>query len=377
MIQTKKESGRRTSELGCISSLGVSLWLASCGGPLQKNVTREASMKHQEDGAGTHSLRVCRYQKEGEPAVALYGEDGIVDLEALYSVYSAPTQDCLAPPENWGDSLAFLPHGTHAGLAAELASFYPTLEVEQLARLRGDEASVQILPPLSPPSKFFLLAGNYAAHIEEGGGTAAQPGKTFPYVFWKPPTTTMRGSGQPVILPAISPESIDWEIELAVVIRKRCKKVSASQALDVVAGYAIVNDISNRRFRPNPDRKERPRDSFFDWLHGKWFDGFAPIGPCITSARSIPDPQVLPLQLKVNGKIRQDSNTAKMIFPVADIIAFISSYVTLEPGDVISTGTPAGVGHPKRVFLEAGDLLETEIEGIGILRNPVVSEPPS
>ncbi len=288
-----------------------------------------------------------------------------------------PTQDCLAPPENWGDSLAFLPHGTHAGLAAELASFYPTLEVEQLARLRGDEASVQILPPLSPPSKFFLLAGNYAAHIEEGGGTAAQPGKTFPYVFWKPPTTTMRGSGQPVILPAISPESIDWEIELAVVIGKRCKKVSASQALDVVAGYTIVNDISNRRFRPNPDRKERPRDSFFDWLHGKWFDGFAPIGPCITSARSIPDPQVLPLQLKVNGKIRQDSNTAKMIFPVADIIAFISSYVTLEPGDVISTGTPAGVGHPKRAFLEAGNLLEAEIKGIGILRNPVVSEPPS
>ena len=377
MMHEKEEGGRSTSWLGGLCSLGMILWLAACSGPAQENITREASMKHQEGSAASHSLRVCRYQKEGKPAVALYGEDGIVDLEALYRAYSTSARSSLAPPQDWTDSLAFLPHGTHADLAAELAAFYRRQEAEQQQRLRRDEASVQLLPPLAPPSKFFLLAGNYAAHIEEGGGTAAQRDETFPYVFWKPPSTTMRGSGQPVILPAISPDNIDWEIELAVVIGKRCKKVTSSEALEVVAGYTIVNDISNRRFRPNADRKERPKDSFFDWLHGKWFDGFAPIGPCIASAGSIPDPQVLSLQLKVNGEVRQDSNTAKMIFPVADIIAFISSYVTLEPGDVISTGTPAGVGHAQRLFLKAGDLLEAEIEGIGLLSNPVVSEPAS
>lgn len=378
MIAPSRKSGPQTKPaFHRLLGLGIILGLTGCEGPPQENVTREASMQYQEKTAGTDLLRICRYRKEEGPAVALYQEDGIVDLESLYRFYAASNLDSPAPPEEWKDSLLFLPHGSHAELAAQLAAFYRTLDAEQQAGLRREETSVQLLTPLAPPSKFFLLAGNYAAHIEEGGGTAAQRDEAFPYVFWKPPTTTLTAAGQPVVLPSISPDTIDWEIELAVVIGKRCKKVPVSEALESVAGYTIVNDISNRRFRPNPNRKERPKDSFFDWLHGKWFDGFAPIGPCITSARSIPDPQVLSLRLKIDGEIRQDSNTARMIFPVAQIVAFISSFVTLEPGDLISTGTPAGVGHPKKMFLEAGDLLEAEIEGIGVLHNPVVSEPAS
>ena len=134
----------------------------------------------------------------------------------------------------------------------------------------------------------------------------------------------------------------------------------------------MVNDISDREFKPNPDRAERKNDGFFDWLHGKWHVGFCPTGPCITSADAIPDPQKLQLTLKVNGELKQDANTALQIFPVAAVIEFISSYVTLEPGDIISTGTPAGVGNTKGTYLKAGDKLEAAIEGIGVLKNTMV-----
>ena len=139
-----------------------------------------------------------------------------------------------------------------------------------------------------------------------------------------------------------------------------------------VAGYTVVNDISDREFKPNPEREERKNDGFFDWLHGKWHDGFCPVGPCVTSAETIPDPQKLQLTLKVNGELKQDSSTALQIFPVAAVIEFISSYVTLEPGDVISTGTPAGVGNAKGTYLKAGDKLEAAIEGVGVLKNTMV-----
>jgi len=138
-----------------------------------------------------------------------------------------------------------------------------------------------------------------------------------------------------------------------------------------VAGYTVVNDISDREFKPNPGRTERDKDSFFDWLHGKWHDTFCPMGPAVLPADEQPDPQTLKMTLKVNGEIEQDASTADMVFPVAAIVEFISSYITLEPGDVISTGTPAGVGAAKGKFLKAGDVLEAEIEKIGLLRNPV------
>jgi 2-keto-4-pentenoate hydratase/2-oxohepta-3-ene-1,7-dioic acid hydratase in catechol pathway len=189
----------------------------------------------------------------------------------------------------------------------------------------------------------------------------------------KPPGTTLTHPGDPVRIPAVSPDKIDWEIELGVILGRRCRNVSERDALACVAGYTIVNDISDRGFRPNPHRIKRPKDGYFDWLHGKWHDTFCPMGPCVVSAADVADPQSLSLRLTVNGHVEQDASTAEMVFPVAAVIEFISSFVTLEPGDIISTGTPDGVGMAKNKFLKPGDVLEAAISGIGVLRNPVVA----
>jgi 2-keto-4-pentenoate hydratase/2-oxohepta-3-ene-1,7-dioic acid hydratase in catechol pathway len=152
--------------------------------------------------------------------------------------------------------------------------------------------------------------------------------------------------------------------------------VSEAEALAHVAGYTICNDISDRKLRLNPARQPREKDRFFDWLHGKWHDTFLPMGPCVLSADAVSDPQQFPLKLKVNGQVMQDASTAQMVFPVAALVAILSGFVTLELGDVISTGTPSGVGFARKppVFLKAGDVLEATIEGIGTLRSPVEAE---
>lgn len=188
----------------------------------------------------------------------------------------------------------------------------------------------------------------------------------------KPPLTTLTNPGDPVRIPEVSPDHVDWELELGVVIGRRAKGVSEAEALDYVAGYTVINDISDRKFKPNPGRAEREKDGFFDWLHGKWHDTFCPMGPCVLPSDECPDPQQLHLTLKVNGEVEQDGSTAEMVFPVAAIVEFISNFVTLEPGDIISTGTTAGVGSAKGKFLKSGDTLEAAIEHIGVLRNPVV-----
>jgi 2-keto-4-pentenoate hydratase/2-oxohepta-3-ene-1,7-dioic acid hydratase in catechol pathway len=187
----------------------------------------------------------------------------------------------------------------------------------------------------------------------------------------KPPLTTLTNPGDPVKIPAVSPNSIDWELELGVIIGKRCKAANESDALGYVAGYTVVNDISDRKFRPNAGRANRDKDGFFDWMHGKWHDTFCPMGPCVLPADELDDPQSLHMTLSVNGQVEQDASTAEMVFPVAAVVAFISSFVTLEPGDIISTGTPSGVGAAKNRFLKAGDRIEARIENIGVLRNPV------
>jgi 2-keto-4-pentenoate hydratase/2-oxohepta-3-ene-1,7-dioic acid hydratase in catechol pathway len=233
---------------------------------------------------------------------------------------------------------------------------------------------VELLVPIPRPPKLLLLAGNYAKHIEEGGGVAAQRAETFPYVFMKPPTTTLTDPGKPIKIPAGSPDHIDWEMELGVIIGRRARHVKEADALKYVAGYTVVNDISDREFHPNPQRKVRDKDGFFDWLHGKWHDSFCPLGPCVVSADAIPDPQKLDMKLTVNGKVRQDSSTANQIFPVAAVIEFLSSFVTLEPGDIISTGTPAGVGNATGTYLKPGDRIEATIRSIGTLVTPVVAE---
>jgi 2-keto-4-pentenoate hydratase/2-oxohepta-3-ene-1,7-dioic acid hydratase in catechol pathway len=293
-----------------------------------------------------------------------------VPLAAAARQYEQTTHQQLTLPAS-DDLLVLLPHGAASDAARQLWGWIERQGNGLSANARLPLAQVQLLVPVPRPNKLFLLAGNYASHIEEGGGVAAERAETFPYVFMKPPTTTLTHPGSPVLIPRISPGAIDWELELGVVIGRRCKGVAESEALGQVAGYTVVNDISNRKFRPNPHRRLREKDAFFDWLHGKWHDSFCPLGPCVASADAIPDPQRLAMQLSVNDRVRQDATTAQQIFPVAAVIAFISSIVTLEPGDLIATGTPAGVGNATGTYLQLGDQIRASIEGIGELVSPV------
>jgi len=309
-------------------------------------------------------MRLCRYTQDGTEQVGIYRDEMILPLQT-----AADSQGISLPASN--DLLEFLPGGDSHPAVRELENRLQSLLDEETNAIALDADDVQLLVPIPRPNKLMLLAGNYSAHIEEGGGRAEERSMTFPYVFMKPPTTTLTNPGEPVCIPAVSPDGIDWELELGVIIGKRCNSVAEADALDFVAGYTVVNDISDRKFRPNSDRVERAKDGFFDWLHGKWHDTFCPMGPCVLPADDCPDPQALKLTLKVNGRVEQDASTADMVFPVAAVIEFLSSYVTLEPGDIISTGTPSGVGAAKGRFLKEGDMLEAEIEGIGVLTNPV------
>ncbi len=319
-------------------------------------------------------MRLCRYQDPAGPRAAFYGEDFIIPVAAAAKAYADATHETITLPAG-DDLLAILPTGGDGHSAAKkLAAWLDRAGAAVPAAAKLPTAKTQFLVPIPRPNKLFLLAGNYAEHIREGGGVAAERAETFPYVFMKPPTTTLTNPGQPVVIPAISPGAIDWELELAVVIGRRTKSVKEADALAAVAGYTVINDISNRKFRPNPARKKREKDVFFDWLHGKWHDSFCPCGPCITSADAIPDPQGLNMKLRLNGQIRQDASTGLMVFPVAAVIEFISSFVTLEPGDIISTGTPSGVGNTTGTYVKPGDTLEASIGGIGTLVSPITAE---
>lgn len=318
-------------------------------------------------------MRLCRYQQRDSVHVGIYDEKSIINLAGVTAAYAAASHDRLAIPV--GDSLLdLLPGGKNAEAAKKLADWVSKNAAMVPAAARVETDKVQLLLPIPRPNKLLLLAGNYNEHIQEGGGIPTERKETFPYVFMKPPSTTLVDPGKPVFVPKSSPKNVDWECELAIVIGKGGRHISESSALSHVAGYTVVNDISDREFRPNPGRKERKNDSFFDWLHGKWHDSFCPCGPCIVSAADVPDPQKLKMKLSVNGKVFQDASTAQQIFPVAAVIEFISHIVTLEPGDIIATGTPAGVGKATGTFLHAGDNVEAWIENIGTLVSPVKDE---
>jgi 2-keto-4-pentenoate hydratase/2-oxohepta-3-ene-1,7-dioic acid hydratase in catechol pathway len=312
-------------------------------------------------------MRICRYEEGDEVRNGFYFDDMIVPLDA-------GTRLACADPEVPADGplLDYLPCGKHGDTAHDVARWLETHSVE--SRQAGiPTASVRLLRPIETPPKILLLAGNYAAHIEEGGAVAVERAETFPYVFMKP-RTALNDPGGAVPIPKVSPDHIDYEAELGVVIGRTTRGVSETEAMRCVAGYTVVNDFSDRRYKPNPGRKQREKDGFFDWLHGKWHDGFCPMGPCITSSQTIPDPQQLEIRLTVNDDLRQHGSTAQMIFPVAAVIAFISQWVTLEPGDVIATGTLPGVGMTSGDFLKPGDQLEVGISGIGVLRNCMEAE---
>lgn len=238
-------------------------------------------------------------------------------------------------------------------------------------------SSVRLLAPVRRPGKILALAGNYAKHIIEAGlklGLSDSPRMTtVPRPFLMPPTVII-GPGDEIPWPEYS-ETIDYEIELAIVIGKLAKRISAADAPRVIAGYTIANDVSARTVTFKKNRAERPWDEFYDWLNGKWADGFCPMGPYLLTADEIADVQDLDLTLAVNGKERQNSNTSQMIHPVAEIVSFLSHLMTLEPGDVIATGTPSGVGLATGQYLEAGDRIDATIQNLGTLTNTLGQKP--
>ena len=216
------------------------------------------------------------------------------------------------------------------------------------------------LPPIPNPAKIICIGLNYKDHALEQG--AAIPKE--PVVFSKF-ATTLIGHEQPIELPAASPE-VDFEAELVAVIGKRGKNLKESEAAAYVAGYMIGHDVSARDWQKKKDGKQ--------WLLGKSFDTFAPTGPWLVTADEVGDSQKLGIRLRLNGQTMQDSNTRELIFSVPHLLAYISQVFTLEPGDLLFTGTPAGVGFARTppVFLKDGDVVEVEIEKLGLLRNPVV-----
>lgn len=235
-------------------------------------------------------------------------------------------------------------------------------------------AAVELRPPVPQARKLFALAGNYREHIREGGRPTYEKDETYPYFFMKPPSTGLIGHGQPILYPKIA-QKMDYEGEFVIVIGKRGKHIPVEAAYDYVVGYTILHDVSERSLASKePPKAEREMNRFFDWLVGKWFDTGAPCGPWLTTRDEVPDAHALKLITRVNGEVRQDSSTEAMIFTVPEIVSFISRVVTLEPGDLIATGTPGGVGSAQGKFLKPGDTVEVEIEKLGVLRNSFVAE---
>jgi 2,4-didehydro-3-deoxy-L-rhamnonate hydrolase len=319
-------------------------------------------------------MRLCRFSLYDLILTGFYADDHVIPIDQASEAYSEAEGVELNLPATH-DLLDLLPpDGESFDAVHELSGWVDSLDEPSVEELSIPLDDIRLLAPIARPPKLLLLAGNYADHVVERGGSAAARNETFPYVFMKPPSTTITHPGDPIVIPGVSPGHIDWECELGVVIGRVCRHVSEEDALDHVAGYTIVNDISDRQYRPNSKRKQRERDAFFDWLHGKWHDSFCPIGPCVLSADALDDPQALALRLSVNGEMKQNGSTAQMIFPVAAIIAFLSRLLTLEPGDIISTGTPAGVGSATGTYLKPDDTVCATIDGIGSLENPIVAE---
>jgi len=228
----------------------------------------------------------------------------------------------------------------------------------------------RLLAPVLYPGNIYCAGANYTDHMAEMARAQGQPpGPTMkelgekPWHFVKTSRSAVVGPGARVSLPVYS-QMVDWEVELAAVIGKVARDVPVARALEAVAGYTIANDLSARDVMKR-DKNPATSPFHYDWLSQKCFDGACPLGPWIAPADDIPDPQNLALRLWVNGTLMQDSHTSKMIFSTAEQIAMLSSRVTLYPGDLVLTGTPAGVGTPRRLFLKAGDTVKLWIESIG------------
>ena len=307
-------------------------------------------------------IALATYRRAGGLAPALVIDSQLYDLEAARAAGLPPlpeawvTQGVEAMLRDWANAQTWLRDATP--IAAALAA-------SGAIRPVADGAAAVAAPFV--PSRIFCAASNYASHANEMGTVLAAKSQSKPYMFLKLSNTVI-GNGETIQMPP-EPSKLDWEVELAAVIGKRCRRISVEDALDAVACYTIVNDISARDLNIRGDYPFK-----HDWFQGKCHDTFAPIGPWLVPAWQIPDPQAVQMRLDVNDEPMQQDSTANMIWTVREQIAYLSTIVTLEPGDVIATGTPTGVGMGRGIYLKPGDRLVASIEGIGRLANQVQAE---
>ncbi len=307
-------------------------------------------------------MKLLTYRHDGDASCGILTDRGVVDVPSSWKNAN--------PPKSIKEILERGPSCLD--------------ELRQMAKSAKQTVpldSVELLAPIPRPGKILALAGNYSEHIKEASvhhgyklGLSESPRQTTVPRPFLMPSTCVTGPGRTVAWPAYS-QQIDYELELAVVIGRNAKCVAAGDAIEYVAGYTIANDVSARSVTFSKNRQKRPWDEFYDWLNGKWADGFCPMGPYFVTKDEIPNVQNLKMVLKVNGEVRQNANTSQMIYAVADIVSFLSHLMTLEPGDIICTGTPSGVGVATGNFLKAGDRIECSIENLGTLTNTLGGRP--
>ena len=300
-------------------------------------------------------MRLVTYSRIGVPSIGVQLETGILDIPDAASYFGRKYH---VRGQNFPTTMMdLLQWESGIEVVRQIVAKYEQTPLnERMMAYPLD--SVTLEAPLHRPGKIIALGKNYLEHIKETGSETPE----FPVIFAKWPSCVI-GPNDSIPLPKIS-NKIDWEVELAIVIGKVGKDIEESNALEYIAGYTIANDVTARDLQ----RKDG------QWIRGKSLDCFCPMGPCIVTQDELGDAQGLKLYTKVNDEMKQDSSTSNMMFNVQQIIAHLSKAFTLEPGDVIITGTPSGVGFVRDPpeFLRAGDKIEQYIEKIGYLRNSVV-----
>jgi 5-oxopent-3-ene-1,2,5-tricarboxylate decarboxylase/2-hydroxyhepta-2,4-diene-1,7-dioate isomerase len=296
-------------------------------------------------------MRLCTARQQGKPFVGLGWKERWIDFSQAARAHANrfPWLDAC-PVLRIEEILWYV-----KDLPGTLAAFWQDLDRAGMLQSYQVEEPLELLPPITRPSKILALGRNYQAHADETGFSPPDE----PLFFAKAPSSIV-GPGDGIVYPAIV-ERLDPEIELGVVIGSRAKDVPGDEAMDHVAGYTIVNDVTARAMQFRDIEEHKP------WFRGKSFDTFTPVGPYLVLKDEIPDPHDLRITLRVNGQVRQDAPTAHCIFTVPQIVQYISTFMTLEPGDLIATGTPGGIAP-----MERGDLVECTITGLGTLVNRVV-----
>lgn len=287
-------------------------------------------------------MRLATIETWAGPRAALLSGDSFIDIHATEANLPGNMRQILAGGVDFFKAIADL--GSRPN-----AVKYPVSQAKFHA-------------PVVDPQKIICVGLNYKDHAAESGSPIPRD----PVLFSKYPTALI-GHGETIVLPKVSQE-VDYEAEFVIVIGKKGRHLTMKNALEHVAGYTVGHDVSARDWQLKKDGKQ--------WMVGKTFDTFAPAGPSLVTKDEVPDPRNLPIRLRLNGQMMQNSTTNQMIFGVEDLLVYISQVVTLEPGDLIYTGTPPGVGNARKppVFLKDGDVVEVEIDGLGLLRNPVRQE---